>query len=156
MLGHSPMRSISGQIPSPAAPAAPRVMSSGTAGANMGAVPTIPAPAPAAAPAAPGGAAADAGVPGVAAQMQSMHVGAPRSATGRQANPLLNAVLGQQPVNMADLDMPPPPIQLPPGTGLSPAAGNADPSYQRSTLNAVPTTASMLNKSKLPLSLIHI
>ena len=31
---------------------------------------------------------------------------------------------------------------------------NADPSYQRSTLNAIPTTNSLLQKSKIPLALI--
>jgi protein transport protein SEC24 len=53
------------------------------------------------------------------------------------------------------LDTPPPPILLPAGACISPhATAQADPSYQRSTINAIPTTASLLNKSKLPLALI--
>lgn len=31
---------------------------------------------------------------------------------------------------------------------------NAHPSYKRSTLNAVPTTSSLLNKSKIPFGLV--
>ena len=111
-----------------------------------GAVPTIP-PVPQA-PSVPEA------VPAVAAQMQNMSVGAQPTASGRQANQLFNAVVGAQPANMADVDVPPPAIQLPPGSILSPSASNADPSYQRCTLNAVPTTSSMLSKSKLPLAVV--
>lgn len=57
--------------------------------------------------------------------------------------------------NVNDLEKPPPEIKLPANACITqnPRA-NADPSYQRSTLNAVPTTASLLNKSKLPLGLV--
>ncbi|KAF8629024.1 hypothetical protein AX15_003599 [Amanita polypyramis BW_CC] len=49
----------------------------------------------------------------------------------------------------------PPEIRLPPGVCISPSPhANADPSYQRSTLNAVPTTSSLLGKSKIPLALV--
>lgn len=57
--------------------------------------------------------------------------------------------------NVNDLDKGPPEIKLPPNACITqnPRA-NADPSYQRCTLNAIPTTASLLNKSKLPLGLV--
>lgn len=57
--------------------------------------------------------------------------------------------------NVNDLEKPPPDIKLPANACISqhPAA-NADPSYQRCTLNAVPTTSSLLNKSKMPLGLV--
>ena len=158
MLGHSPMRSVSGQLqssaPTPHGAGAARVMSTGAPGATPGApvptVPTVPAPGAAPGAAAPGAPSAD----GVTAQMQAMNVNGARTATGRQVNQLLNAVLGQQPFNMDDVSMPPPPIQLPPGTALSANSGNAEASWQRSTLNAVPTTSSMLSKSKLPLAVV--
>ncbi|KAK4704518.1 protein transport protein SEC24, partial [Phenoliferia sp. Uapishka_3] len=51
--------------------------------------------------------------------------------------------------------MDPPPILLPPNASFSQSeTRNADPSYQRMTINAIPTTNSLLNKSKLPLALI--
>lgn len=61
---------------------------------------------------------------------------------------------GMQP-NVNDLEKPPPEIKLPANACITqhPKA-NADPSYQRSTLNAIPTTSSLLNKSKLPLGLV--
>lgn len=145
-MGHAPMRSVSGQLQGNQTPAvAPRSMSIAGPQAT-GAVPTIP-PVPEA-PSVPEA------VPAVAAQMQNMSVGAQPTASGRQANQLFNAVVGAQPANMADVDVPPPAIQLPPGSILSPSASNADPSYQRCTLNAVPTTSSMLSKSKLPLAVV--
>ncbi|GJN89405.1 hypothetical protein Rhopal_002385-T1 [Rhodotorula paludigena] len=49
----------------------------------------------------------------------------------------------------------PPEINLPPNASFSQSpTRNADPSYQRMTLNAVPTTNSLLQKSKVPLALI--
>ncbi|TFK38134.1 protein transporter SEC24 [Crucibulum laeve] len=54
-----------------------------------------------------------------------------------------------------ELHRPPPEIHLPPNAAISPSPlANADPSYQRSTLNAIPTTSSLLSKSKIPLALI--
>ncbi|WFD35019.1 COPII subunit [Malassezia cuniculi] len=118
----------------------------------------VPMPAPVPAP----------GVPDVTAQMAGMSMQAAQGApalnpatassfapVGRMGNELLNAVVGAQPPNVAELDSAPPPKQLPPGSCLteSPTA-NADPSYQRCTLNAVPTTPSLLNKSKLPFGVV--
>lgn len=54
-----------------------------------------------------------------------------------------------------DLHAPPPEIRLPPNTTVTPSPfANADPSYQRCTMNAIPTTSSLLNKSKVPLALV--
>lgn len=59
------------------------------------------------------------------------------------------------PLNPQLLTSPPPAIRLPPGVCVSqhPLA-NADPSYKRCTLNAIPTSESLLKKSKIPLALI--
>ncbi|KDQ09348.1 hypothetical protein BOTBODRAFT_179058 [Botryobasidium botryosum FD-172 SS1] len=59
------------------------------------------------------------------------------------------------PIDPRELLRPPPEIRLPPGACLSqnPLA-NADPSYMRSTINAVPTTSSLLNKSKISFGLV--
>lgn len=107
-------------------------------------------------------------IPAVTSQMQGLNVAQPPAPTpvapslmpstapvGRVGNELYNAMLGIQPPNLADLDAPPPPKQLPPGACMTDAPeANADPSYQRCTLNAVPTTPSLLNKSKLPLAVV--
>jgi protein transport protein SEC24 len=54
-----------------------------------------------------------------------------------------------------ELSRPPPEIRLPPGSCLSPSPlANAHHSYQRMTLNAVPTSSSLLNKVKIPLGLV--
>ena len=54
-----------------------------------------------------------------------------------------------------ELLRPPPEVRLPPNACLSPSPdANADSSYLRCTLNAIPTTNSLLQKSKLPLGLI--
>ncbi|KAG8808884.1 COPII subunit [Serendipita sp. 399] len=68
---------------------------------------------------------------------------------------LYTANLLQTPPEPLDLLKPPPEIRLPPGSSVtqSPYA-NADPSYTRCTINAVPTTSSLLSKSKLPFSLV--
>jgi protein transport protein SEC24 len=59
------------------------------------------------------------------------------------------------PPDPRELHRPPPEVRLPPNACISPSPlANADPSYQRSTLNAIPTSSSLLNKSKLPLGLI--
>ncbi|KAG2343076.1 protein transporter SEC24 [Suillus weaverae] len=59
------------------------------------------------------------------------------------------------PPDPRELVRPPPEIRLPANACIttSPYA-NADPSYQRCTINAIPTTSSMLNKSKIPLGLV--
>lgn len=61
---------------------------------------------------------------------------------------------GMQP-NVNDIERPPPDIKLPANACITnhPKA-NADPSYQRCTLNAVPSTASLLSKSKLPFGIV--
>lgn len=54
-----------------------------------------------------------------------------------------------------ELLRPPPEARLPPNACLSPSPdANADPSYLRCTLNAIPTTNSLLQKSKIPLGLV--
>ncbi|KAG6865001.1 COPII subunit, partial [Blastosporella zonata] len=54
-----------------------------------------------------------------------------------------------------ELYRPPPEIRLPPNSCISPSPfANPDPSYKRSTLNAIPTTSSLLGKAKVPLALI--
>ncbi|RIA95284.1 Sec23/Sec24 trunk domain-containing protein [Glomus cerebriforme] len=59
------------------------------------------------------------------------------------------------PPNVKDLDDSPPKINLPPNTSVTPSdKANCDPSYKRSTLNAIPATSSLLSKSRLPLGLI--
>lgn len=60
------------------------------------------------------------------------------------------------PPSISDLSLPPPPLILPSTSQLIPSAegGNANPDYFRSTLNVIPTTGSLLKKSKLPLALV--
>lgn len=54
-----------------------------------------------------------------------------------------------------ELHRPPPEIILPPNSSLSQSPfANADTSYQRCTLNAIPTSHSLLSKAKIPLGLI--
>ncbi|KAJ5976240.1 Sec23/Sec24 beta-sandwich [Penicillium waksmanii] len=72
-----------------------------------------------------------------------------------QLNTLYPTDLISQPFNVAELDYPPPPILLPPGTSVFPSPeANCPTKYMRSTLNAVPTTNSLLKKSKLPFALV--
>ncbi|KAJ9665203.1 COPII subunit [Coniosporium apollinis] len=60
-----------------------------------------------------------------------------------------------QPVQPFEIDGPPPPINLPPNTSVTPSPyANCDPKYVRSTLNCVPTTHSLLKKSRLPFALV--
>jgi protein transport protein SEC24 len=59
------------------------------------------------------------------------------------------------PFHVSDLDLPPPPIILPPNSSVTPSPNaNCPPRYVRSTLNAVPSTNSLLKKSKLPFALV--
>ncbi|KAJ5125309.1 hypothetical protein N7526_007486 [Penicillium atrosanguineum] len=72
-----------------------------------------------------------------------------------QLNQLYPTDLISQPFNVAELDYPPPPIVLPPGTSVYPSPdANCPTKYMRSTLNAVPTNNSLLKKSKLPFALV--
>lgn len=90
----------------------------------------------------------------MANQFQSMNMGGPGAASGG-GHPLVNLnLIGLQP-SVPDLERDPPAPILPPGSCISnnPAA-NAHYSYQRSTINAIPTTPSLLSKTKIPLALI--
>ncbi|KAI1930461.1 COPII subunit [Ophidiomyces ophidiicola] len=70
-------------------------------------------------------------------------------------NQLFVTDLLAQPFNVAELDYPPPPITLPPNTSVTPSpTANCPSKYVRSTLNAVPTTNSLLKKSRLPFALV--
>lgn len=74
---------------------------------------------------------------------------------GTKGRQLITTNLLTAPPEPLELNHPPPEILLPPGSSLSPSPfANADPSYQRCTLNAIPTTNALLNKSKIPLGLI--
>ncbi|KAH8819698.1 hypothetical protein F5884DRAFT_658400 [Xylogone sp. PMI_703] len=104
------------------------------------------------------------GVAGITQGMGQMGLGAgpqpggqPPQGAARPAvlNQLYPTDLLNQPVNVAELDLPPPPIILPPNSSVTPSPdANCPPRYVRSTLNAVPTTHSLLKKSKLPFALV--
>ncbi|KAJ9120632.1 hypothetical protein QFC22_002561 [Naganishia vaughanmartiniae] len=87
--------------------------------------------------------------------MQGLTDGFRGMGMGEKLHPLQTVnLIGLQP-DVREIDTAPPPILLPPGACISPhPTAQADPSYQRSTINAIPTTASLLNKSKIPLALI--
>ncbi|GAB5591350.1 COPII subunit [Umbelopsis nana] len=75
---------------------------------------------------------------------------------GAQQPSLLQSVsLMGIPPQIQDLYSSPPPINLPPNASItsSPNA-NTEPSYQRSTINAIPATEALLKKSRLPLALV--
>ncbi|KAH8645657.1 COPII component protein [Xylariales sp. PMI_506] len=101
------------------------------------------------------------GIAGVTAGMAGMNMGgqpAPQAAAP-QARVALNQLyptdLLNQPFNVSELDLPPPPCILPPNSSVTQSPdSNCPPKYMRSTLNAVPTTNSLLKKSKLPFALI--
>ncbi|KAK0724769.1 COPII component protein [Lasiosphaeris hirsuta] len=103
------------------------------------------------------------GVAGLTSGLSSMQLGAgaqqpqqlPSQARPGPLNQLYPTDLLNQPFNVSELEHPPPPIILPPSSSVtaSPDA-NCAPKYVRSTLNAVPTTHSLLKKSKLPFALI--
>lgn len=72
-----------------------------------------------------------------------------------QQNQLYPSDLIAQPVHASEVDQLPPPINLPPNLAATPSPhANCPPPYIRSTLACVPTTHSLLKKSKLPFSLI--
>jgi protein transport protein SEC24 len=74
---------------------------------------------------------------------------------GQKQFQLYTTNLLTSPPEPRELYRPPPEIRLPPNSCISPSPlANADPSYQRSTLNAIPTTASLLGKAKIPLALV--
>ena len=93
---------------------------------------------------------------------------------GQSNRPHLNQLyptdMMNQPFQVTELDLPPPPIVLPPNVSLcallteqqltrqtsvtASENANCPPKYVRSTLNAVPTTSSLLKKSRLPFALI--
>ncbi|KAL8406921.1 hypothetical protein RB596_005418 [Gaeumannomyces avenae] len=104
------------------------------------------------------------GVGGLTQGMAGMQLGPgqqqPQMPPAQQArsgplNQLYPTDLLNQPFNVSELDFPPPPVILPPNSSVttSPLA-NCSPKYVRSTLNAVPTTHSLLKKSKLPFALV--
>lgn len=62
-------------------------------------------------------------------------------------------LLKDLPPSIDELSLPPPPIILPSNATINPHTGNAQPEYLRSTLNVVPSTHSLLRKSKLPFAL---
>ncbi|RPA85232.1 protein transporter SEC24 [Ascobolus immersus RN42] len=81
--------------------------------------------------------------------------GAPAPVGKTVLNPLVPVDLMHNPFNPASIDLPPPPIILPPNTSVTPSPhANCPPSYMRSTLNVVPTTHNLLKKSKLPFALV--
>jgi protein transport protein SEC24 len=82
-------------------------------------------------------------------QFSQMGVGAQKALRLQTTN------LVTSPPDPLDLARSPPDIILPPNACLTTSPySNAPPSYQRSTLNAIPTTNSLLNKSKIPLALV--
>ncbi|KAK5107134.1 COPII subunit [Meristemomyces frigidus] len=92
---------------------------------------------------------------GSGATPQPQQAAAPQSAM--RLNPLIPVDVSQngQPFHVSDLDQDPPSIILPPNSSVTPSPhANCGPRYVRSTLNAMPTTSSLLKKSKLPFALI--
>ncbi|TEB34350.1 CPII coat sec24 protein [Coprinellus micaceus] len=74
---------------------------------------------------------------------------------GQKGFQLYTTNLLTSPPDPRDLQIPPPEIRLPPNSCISPSpTANSDPSYQRCTLNAIPTASSLLGKAKIPLALI--
>ncbi|TLD31113.1 hypothetical protein PspLS_02645 [Pyricularia sp. CBS 133598] len=112
---------------------------------------------------APGAPAGPGGVAGLTSNLAGMQLGPgqPAQAPAQQQarptplNQLYPTDLLNQPFNVSELDLPPPPVILPLNSSVtsSPMA-NCPPKYVRSTLNAVPTTHSLLKKSKLPFALV--
>lgn len=74
---------------------------------------------------------------------------------GQKGLRLYTTNLLTSPPDPRELQQPPPEIVLPPNSCVSPSPlANADHTYQRSTLNAIPTTNSLLKKSNIPLGLV--
>ncbi|KAF9733406.1 COPII subunit [Paraphaeosphaeria minitans] len=92
-------------------------------------------------------------------QFQSMSLGGQPQQLPPQAHQpqiqLLPSDLIAAPIQAAEVDAPPPPIALPANLAATPSPhANCPAPYIRSTLTSVPTTHSLLKKSKLPFSLI--
>ncbi|CAG8551464.1 10705_t:CDS:10 [Dentiscutata erythropus] len=86
---------------------------------------------------------------GLTNQLNNMNLGG-----HSQAQLITVNLIGTLP-NVADLDAPPPPINLPPNSSVTQSdKANCEPSYKRCTVNCVPTNASLLSKSRLPFGLI--
>ncbi|KAI1814144.1 hypothetical protein GGS20DRAFT_549979 [Poronia punctata] len=128
------------------------------------AVPLQPAPAQYQAPGPYYSGAAAGGLGPLTQNMAGMNLGGPQQPVAPQPaqqqprlalNQLYPTDLLSQPFNVSELDLPPPPCVLPPNASVtqSPHA-NCPPKYIRSTLNAAPTTNSLLKKSKLPFALV--
>ncbi|KAH8590875.1 hypothetical protein B0O99DRAFT_520657 [Bisporella sp. PMI_857] len=114
-------------------------------------------PGPGQAPPAPGGVAGITSGMGQMGLSGAQPVAQPQQAPGRPQvlNQLYPTDLLNQPFNVAELDLPPPPIILPSNSSVTQSEhSNCPPKYVRSTLNAVPTTHSLLKKSKLPFALV--
>ncbi|MCJ1423909.1 COPII subunit [Sticta canariensis] len=100
------------------------------------------------------------GVGGITQGMDNMGIGGQRQHPSQQLQrPQLNQLyptdLLNQPLNVSELDLPPPPIILPPNSSVTPSTNaNCSPKYVRSTLNVVPTSYSLLKKSRLPFALV--
>ncbi|KAF9579772.1 COPII subunit [Lunasporangiospora selenospora] len=92
------------------------------------------------------------GVNQLAGQMGGMNLNAGYAGQGPSLSTV--ALMGTAP-KIFDLEAPPPTINLPANASItqSPHA-NCDPSYKRSTLNAVPATSQLLTKSRLPFGLV--
>ncbi|KMU88013.1 SEC24 [Coccidioides immitis H538.4] len=107
-------------------------------------------------PPGPGYPAAD--VSQITQQMGQMSMGGqmPGRAPGATSlNQLYPTDLLAQSFNVAELDFPPPPVILPPNASVTPSpTANCSAKFVRSTLNAVPTTNSLLKKSRLPFALV--
>ncbi|GAA5821474.1 hypothetical protein JCM3770_000918 [Rhodotorula araucariae] len=145
--GASEPSAANGQFFSPAAAADPYA----AAGAAPGAVPGAPYGQQSQQPPQP------AGVQGMTTQFGQMGLGggAPAHPQQKMVN-AANINLINTPMNPLELmTVMPPEINLPANATFSQSpTRNADPSYQRMTMNAVPTTNSLLQKSKVPLALI--
>ncbi|CAG8614496.1 1516_t:CDS:2, partial [Scutellospora calospora] len=88
-------------------------------------------------------------ISGLTSQLNNMNL------VGHSQAPIVTVNLVGTLPNVVDLDAPPPPINLPPNTSVTPSdKANCDPSYKRCTLNSVPATPSLLSKSRLPLGLV--
>ncbi|KAK5000229.1 COPII subunit [Elasticomyces elasticus] len=104
------------------------------------------------------------GVSGITQQFGNMGFGSQAQAqpvqppvAQQRLNPLQPVDISAQgqPFHVSDLDLPPPPIIIPPNASATPSPyANCPPKYVRSTLNAMPTTNSLLKKSKLPFALV--
>ncbi|KAK6524155.1 COPII subunit [Orbilia ellipsospora] len=108
-------------------------------------------------PASPGYAGADMG--GITNQMGGMSLGGQQPAFGQPAggppSSYLQTIDLMQPLNVAELDLPPPTINMPPNSSVTPSpTANCPPPYMRSTINAVPHSHNLLKKSKLPFALV--